>query len=78
MTKRQKVTKMNKCRIFLDKDERFAWSTELSDHWLKLANEMTVENQEQMNIYGWLYDSSDQLLYSAAKEKARLDGVISW
>ena len=69
---------MNKCREFLDKDERFAWAVKLSDHWLKLADNITVQNQEAMDRYAWLYDSSDELLYSAAREKANLDGVSSW
>ena len=69
---------MNKCREFLDKDERFSWAVDLSDHWLKLANDMPTQNQDEMNRYAWLFDSSDELLYSAASEKARLDGVDSW
>ena len=69
---------MNKCREFLDGDKRFEWATSLSDHWLKLAGRMTVHNQEEINVYAFLCDHSDDLLYSAAKEKARLDGVKSW
>ena len=68
---------MNKCREFLDKDERFEWAVDLSDNWIKLANDIVVQSQEA-NLYGILYDHSDELLYSAAKEKARLDGVSSW
>jgi len=69
---------INKCREFLDKDERFSWVVDLSDHWLKLANNVDVQSQEKFNLYGILYDHSDELLYSAAREKARLDGVDSW
>lgn len=69
---------MNKCRQFLDGDKRFEWATSLSDHWLNLASRMTVRNQEEMSAYNFLCDHSDELLYSASREKARLDGVKSW